>query len=157
MGTAAAVALGVGGALALYLLFKQAASAPPAGPCFTNVAGVPVPCDVVAGLSSTIFNGLGVVAKNPSAILPFHAIAETITDGFGSHNSCPPGTTDGGWRGCLDGSGKPVGHGGTAPAPLAPEAQTLIAGLGGSFGSVSGFAPATATTPRLSTRWSPTR
>jgi hypothetical protein len=156
MGTATAVALGIGGALALYLLFKRSeAPATKPAPCFTNIGGVPVPCDVVSGLSSTIFNGLGAIAKNPSAILPFHAIAETFSDGFGSHNSCPPGTTDKGWRGCLDGSGNVVGRG--PQTPLTPAQSTLITGLGGSFGSVSGFAPTAATAPITPAKWSPRR
>jgi hypothetical protein len=122
MGTAAAVALGVGGALALYLLFKR--SEAPAGqppPCFTNIAGVPVPCSIAQGATTAIVNGLGAISRNPGAANPIGALTTTATSGLGSHNSCPPGTTDKGWRGCFDASGKRVERGsGDSSAPAAP-------------------------------------
>lgn len=136
------ILLGLGG-VALWLVLRKPADAE--APCGVPVSvsgfGTVIPCETV----KTVTKGLQGLLNAPGAI------AGTISEGFGSKNNCPPGTTDQGWRGCLTADGQVVGHGGTAPVPLTAQQSAVVTSVGSVIGSGTKFT--SAGTPALVAKW----
>jgi hypothetical protein len=149
--------LGLGGvALWLYFRTPTTAKAPDCGlPVSAFGVGTVVPCGVVKGVTTQVKAVVGGVATLPGSIVS--TIGDAVTGNLGSHNKCPPGTTDKGWRGCFYADGTRA-KAGDVTTPMSSEGVALVTGLGSKVGgepsSFSAIPPVTAPIPA---RWSPAK
>ena len=128
--------LGLGGvALWLYFRTPTTAKAPDCGiPVSAYGVSSVIPCGVVKTFVTQAKVAVGGIVKLPSSVF------NTFTSAPGSQNTCPPGTTDKGWRGCFDSNGNVVARGSSGGK------------VGGEPSSFSAIPPVTAPIPA---RWSP--